>query len=212
MNKYNIPFDKLVRYIRDLSIVIAGIAVTLYASGWVTKNSEKNDLKLFLNSIKIEMEENIKVIDEAMEFIQPCLKYSEYLQTNDKKSLSADTIMKYLPNIYYSRSFSFKTNAFEMFKSSGSMRLMNNKELLLSIWDVYTELADLKDFFDWYDKTKTDDMIKEVSSVIVVKNKELDFNKSIIPMYNFYLIGLPENVPKECGKVMTKAKELVERL
>jgi hypothetical protein len=158
------------------------------------------------------MEENIKVIDEAMEFIQPCLKYSEYLQTNDKKTLNPDTIMKYASNIYYSRSFSFKTNAFEMFKSSGIMRLMTDKELLLSIWDAYVELADLKDFFDWYDKTKTDDMIKEVSDVIIVKNGSLDVNKTIIPMYNFYLIGIPGNVPRECEKVLTKAKELVERL
>jgi hypothetical protein len=212
MNKQKIPIEKLIKYIRDLSIVVAGIAVTLYASGWVTKSSEKNDLKLYLNSIKIEMEENIKVIDEAMEFIQPSLRYSEYLQTNDKTSLNADTIMKYVSSIYYSRTFSFKTNAFEMFKSSGSMRLMTDKELLLSIWDVYVELADLKDFFDWYDKTKTDDMIKEVASVIIVKNGELNVNRSIVPMYNFYLIGLPENVPRECGKVLIKARELIEKL
>jgi hypothetical protein len=82
----------------------------------------------------------------------------------------------------------------------------------LSIWDAYVELADLKDFFDWYDKTKTDDMIKEVSTVIDVKNGELNFNKAIIPMYNFYIIGIPGNVPRECEKVLTKANELMERL
>jgi hypothetical protein len=192
--------------------VVAGIAVTLYASGWVTKSSEKNDMKLYLNSIKIEMEENIKIINEAMEYIQPCLRYSEYLQTHDKTSLSSDTIMKYVSSFYYSRTFSFKTNAFEMFKSSGNMRLMNDRELLLAIWDVYVELADLKDFFDWYDKTKTDDMIKEVSEVIVVKNGALNIKKSIVPMYNFYLIGIPGNVPTECQKVLVKANELVARL
>jgi DNA gyrase/topoisomerase IV subunit B len=212
MNKEKFSMKIIVRYIRDLSIVVAGIAVTLYASYQVTGKSEKRDMKLYLNSIIMEMEENIKVLDEAMEYIQPSLRYSEYLQTHDKESLNEDTIISYATAFFTSQSFTFKTNAFEMFKGSGSMRLMNDKELLLSIWDVYVELADLKQFFDWYHKIKTDDLIKEAASMIVVENKTLILKKSTVPLYNFYLIGLPQNVPTECERVLIKSKDLVGRL
>jgi hypothetical protein len=201
----------IVRYIRDLSIVVAGIAVTLYASDRVTGRSEKRDMKLYLNAIKMEMEENIKVIDEATEYSLPSIKYSEYLMTHDKESLNEDTIRSYAAAIFSSKTFTFKTNAFEMFKSSGSMRLMNDKELLLSIWDVYVELADLKQFFDWYDQRKTDDMLKE-ASMIVVKNGKPELKTSDAPMYNFYIMGIPMNVPIECKRAMTKSTDLVEKL
>jgi hypothetical protein len=211
MDKTKISMKTIVRYIRDLSIVIAGIAVTLYASDRVTGRSEKRDLKLYLHAIKMEMEENIKVMDEAMTYIQPSIKYSEYLQTHDKESLNEDTIRSYVKVFYNSKTFTFKTNAFEMFKSSGSMRLVNDKELLLSMWDVYIELVDLKQFFDWYDKTKTDDMMKEVSN-IVVNNGTLELKTLNAPMYNFYILGLPQNVPTACEKVLTLSKDFVERL
>jgi hypothetical protein len=91
------------------------------------------------------------------------------------------------------------------------MRLVDDKELLLSMWDVYVELIDLKQFFDWYDKTKTDDMMKE-SSMIVIKNGILELQKSYVPMYNFYVLGIPQNVPRAFEKVLTKSKDFVEKL
>ena len=210
-DKSKISIKTIVRYIRDLSIVVAGIAVTLYASYQVTGKSEKRDLKLYLNAIKIEMEENIRVIDEAMAFAQPSIRYSEYLMAHDYELLDKDTIGSYVSTFFSSRTFTFKTNAFEMFKSSGCMRLMDDKELLLLMWDMYVELAELKHFFDWYDKTKTDDMLKE-GSTLIVKDGMLKLDTSNIPMYNFYIMGIPHNVPTECEKALTKAKALVEKL
>ena len=90
-----------VRYVRDLSIVVAGIAVTLYASDRVSGRSEKRDLKLYLNAIKLEIEENIKTLDEAIEGLQPSIRYSDYLKSHDKESLDKDTIISY-QSAYYS--------------------------------------------------------------------------------------------------------------
>jgi hypothetical protein len=42
------------------------------------------------------------------------------------------------------------SNAFEMFKASGSMRFIKNKEVLLSIWDAYANLEKEKIQSDIY--------------------------------------------------------------
>jgi len=202
----------IIRYIRDFSIVVAGIAVTLYVNYRITNQGEKRDINLYLNAIQLEMEENIKTLDKAIEYIKPSVRYSQYLQTHDKESLDNDTIKSYLSVFYSSQSFTFKTNAFEMFKSSGVMRLMNDKELLLTIWDVYAELSDVKELLDWGDQIKTNDLIKEASGAIVVKDRGPVLSTENAPMYSFYIIGIPENMLNGCEEVMPKLKHLVEKL
>jgi hypothetical protein len=204
--------NTIVRYIRDLSIVIAGIAVTLYFTGRITNQSEKRDIGLYLNAIKIEMEENIKIVNEAIEYIQPSVRYSAYLYSHDKESLNKDTIKSYLTAFYTSQSFTFKTNAFEMFKSSGTMRLMNDKNLLLSIWDMYAKLTDLKELFDWCDQIKKEAMMKEASMAVVVKDGKPTLQLDDTPMYSFYITGITLSMLSESEKVLKEAQEFVEKL
>jgi len=211
-DEYKMSMKTIIRYIRDFSIVVAGIAVTLYVNYRITNQGEKRDINLYLNAIKLEMEENIKTLDKAIEYIKPSIRYSQYLQTHNKESLDKDTINSYVPVFYSSQSFTFKTNAFEMFKSSGVMRLMNDKELLLTIWDVYAQLTDLKELLDWSDQIKTNDLIKEASESIVVKDGKPKLSTENAPMYSFYVIGIPENMLNGCNEVMPKLKELAERL
>ena len=52
-----------------------------------------------------------------------------------------------------------------MFKGSGTMRLMNDKELLMKIWNVYDALNLLKELIDEHNKLKRDFMVKEISLV-----------------------------------------------
>jgi hypothetical protein len=207
-----ISIKTIVKYLRDFSIVVAGIAVTLYVNDRITNQGEKRDMVLYLNAIKMEMEENIKIIDEAIEFVQPSVRYSNYLQTHNVESLNKDTIKSYLPVYYSSRSFTFKTNAFEMFKSSGVMRLMEEKELLINIWDIYAELTDLKELIDWCDQIKTTDLIKEASSAIVVEGGKPLLHTENAPMYSYYVVGIPQNMKNGCEEVLPKLKALVEKL
>jgi len=200
--KIKLSIKDIVRYVRDLSIVVAGIAVTLYASDRVSGKSEKRDLKLYLNAIKLEMEENIEILNEAIEDLQPSLKYSDYLMSHNKKSLDKDTIASYKDTYYFIASYGFKTNAFEMFKSSGTMRLVDDKKLLLSLWDVYDELSSVNDTFEWFVPIKWEDMKKEIS--LLLDDKEVK-----VPMYNFYATGMPYQILQPCERALEKAKEMI---
>jgi len=205
-NKVNISMTTLVRYVRDLSIVIAGIAVTLYASDRVSGRSEKRDLKLYLNAIRLELEENNKTLEQAIEGLQPSIGYSEYLKSHDKDSLDMDTISFYKEIFYSYIGYSLQSNAFEMFKSSGIMRLIDDKELLLSLWEVYDEFSSVNQTFDLIFPIKWEDIKKEIS--MLIDGQEL----KVAPMYNYHFIGMPQQIMQPCVNTLKKSKEMVEKL
>jgi hypothetical protein len=76
-----------------------------------------------------------------------------------------------------------KVNAFDMFKTSGNMRLVDNKELLLSIWDTYSILAETKQIFDTTTQMKLEEM-KKYFYLNSMPDEELLINP---PMYDFYV-------------------------
>lgn len=196
----------IVRYIRDFSIVVAGIAVTLYVNYKVTHQSEKRDVALYLNAIKMELEENLKIVDDAIEELHPSIKYANYIKSHDLKSLNKDTINSY-GSIYYSAPlYSFKTNAFEMFKTSGTMRLVDDKELLLSLWDVYNGLDQLKWVLDFCLQMKWDDIKKELE--LQVEGEKM----KKAPMYMFYFTGMYNNMLKPCKENSKLLKEMIAKL
>ena len=128
MNKTKISFGKIGKYIREISVVVIGVAITLSASYWITNRKEKRDTTLYLNTIKLELKENLKILDEFhQKFILPSVNYSDYLRSYDKKSLNVDSLKyyTYVRGIVFNVSpITIKTSAFEMFKTSGSMRLV----------------------------------------------------------------------------------------
>ena len=211
MNKSKKSKNKIVKFIRETAVVVIGVAITLSASFLITKSNEKRDIHLYLNAIKMELEENTKILNEATEYFKPLVSYSAYLRSHDKKSLNKDSLNNYIHACYWVQSFVFKTNAFEMFKSSGMMRLMNNKELLMAIWDVYTELFVLKNEYDEHEKRRWNYSEKEIPLFVFDKGQMIyDF----IPMYDFFkldytkgMLSMSEQALKEIEKVQLKLEE-----
>jgi len=173
------------KYFREISVVVIGVAITLSASYWIGIKNEKRDMTLHLRAIRMELQENAKDIGLLIRNLQPAHNYTAYLRSHDKKSLDKDTLNSYFFFCYSPPvSITFKTNAFEMFKSSGTMRLMNDKELLMEIWQVYDGINILKELIDEHNKLKWDFMEKEISLVDVDTDGRIERN--IIPMYDFY--------------------------
>ena len=212
MNNTKSTTSKIGKYLREISVVVMGVAVTLSASYWIGVKNEKRDMALHLNAIKMELEENAKDIGNLIELFKPELEYTAYLQSHDRKSLNKDTLDSYFFYCYgVSPMVTFKTNAFEMFKSSGTMRLMNDRELLLAIWTVYDELTLLKQLSDEYNKLKWNFIEKEISLVDMDTNREIE--REIIPMYDFYKkVGGSTALLITSERFLKNIKEMVLRL
>ena len=197
---------KVLKYLRELSVVVVGIAITVSIGIWINNRNNEKDLELYLDAIKLELEQNIKDIDLIIESMQQSVAYANYLATHDKDSLNRDTINSYSNVFYQIQSISYKTNAFEMFKLSGVMRLMDDRELLLSIWEGYTFLDELKTLLEWGFQLKFEEVKKELPMLAAGKT---DF----IPMYTFYTVTpWPYEMPRLCSDASDTLKEILSKL
>jgi len=208
MKKKSIKTIKtIVRYLRDFSIVVAGIAVTMYVNDRITNRSEKRDLKLYLKAVKIELEENINDVEQKIVLFQRSVRYADYLRMNEKSSLNNDTILSYAKNGWASiTTIIFKTNAFEMLKTSGTLRLVDDKELLLSIWNVYYTLDIVKNYLNNGYQIKSE----ELNRYIQLSDKERD---GLVPMYQFFAVStIPDEMLRISEEILKQLKATVEKL
>ena len=196
----------IVTYIRDFSIVVAGIAVTLYVNDIVTNQGEKRDLKLYLNTIIMELEENKKEMNNVLDYLQPSADYAEYLSSHHRDSLSRDTLKIYEKVFTAAQVFTFNTNAFEMFKSSGVMRLVEDKELLLLIWNTYSSINDLKYLLDM-----SFDMKREALTDLIALAKQGE--KINAPMYDYFTdVNVTQTSLRDCIETLETIDKLIAEL
>ena len=170
-------------------------------------------MTLFLNAIKIEIEENLTIINSAKEYLQDETKYEAYLSLHDNQSLNNDTLKYYMDFCCYQlQKIELSTNAFEMLKSSGVMRLMD-KDLLLSIWKTYQKFITLNDFFKNYYERKFEHIEREA---ILIKNGEMNFEelkyKKDAPMYNFYAVSIAGAILQNWDENEKFVREILSKL
>ena len=199
---------KIGNYFKEISAIVIGVTITLSASYWLGMRGEKRDMALYLNAIKLEIEENIKDYPVMKTYLKREIEYTNYLKSFNIESLNNDSLEYHANNVFASvQSFSPKTNAFEMFKTSGIMRLMHDKELLLSLWEVYESFAEIKETSEWNLKIKWDEIDKSFS--LLLEGHEL----KPAPMYKYYYIyGHAIGTMKLMEKSLKLSEEMLLKL
>lgn len=199
------------RYVRDFSIVVAGIAVTLWIQSLLTNHSERKDTKLYLNALKMELHSNRVCLDSILlPSMEASMRYVEYILAHDVKTANPDTLRKYKYVYHHIAMPSYFYDAFEMFKTSGNMRFITDKEMLQSIWSVY---SDLKRFDAWICKYY-DEKLEEVRK----DNRMEVYGKSAaIPMYDFYMSysgkgEIEYNIVRNCKGISADITETLRLL
>ena len=206
MNKQKKPLKKIGKYLSKISVIVIGVAITLGVSHWISVRSEKRDIALHLNAIKLELEENIKHIEGIKRRLEPNVRYTNYLRSHDKKSLNRDSIEKYMGAAYAFEIYvPFKTTAFEMFKQSGTMRLLDDKEVLLSLWNVYQQLDFLQNALDWLFQIRVEELKKEFPLVFSGQNVD-------VPMYFFHITGTANLMMGPIEMVLKMSREVTEKI
>jgi len=137
-------FKESGKTLRDIMVVVIGIAITFSLNNWISKRNERKDVQLYLNAVKMELEDNLKNVENIYIYHKEARKLSEYLRSCKPDTYQLDSLNKYLRIIQSSQTFIWKTSAFEMFKMSGTMRLLKDKELLASIWNTYERFEFIK--------------------------------------------------------------------
>lgn len=203
--KVKLSMQAIGKYLRELSIVVAGIAITFGISNWINDRNSKKDLEQYLNTIKLELKTNIEIYEEEINILDKQISYTRYLQSHNKESLNSDTIQKYGFPISQIRDSKPLYNAFEMFKSSGSMRSIKNKELLLSIWEAYSEIEFIYTDFQAYYQYKKDKLSQDFELKLSGKQTQ-------VLLYNFFISGADLNLQNRSKANLQGLKETVAKI
>jgi predicted small secreted protein len=163
--------------------VIIGIAITFMVSGWISSRNEKKDIQRYLEMVKMELEDNLPIVQGLSIFYEQAQNFSNYLLTIGKQeNLQADSLKKYENVIRNTPIINYQSGAYEILKSSGTMRLIRDKELLKSIIDSYSTL-------EYAQKAGNREMeIKSNKLFDVITVSGIDYN--LLP-----LMQKPENKP-----------------
>ncbi|GHS91999.1 hypothetical protein FACS1894203_3770 [Bacteroidia bacterium] len=208
---------KIGNYFRELSIVIIGVAVTLYVSTVVSETKERKDLELQLNTVYTELKDNLQRIDSLIEHRNKSKILSKYLVEyyHNPGPVVADSIHKYSDVIGYMHLFVYKKGAYDMFMNSGAMKLFNDKELLLDITDCYAMIEELKEDHVLYESQKLEQLKKIFDYDFKIVEEGIDLTSSKFrKLYNFFLMfrldDIAEKTREKTEKVLSNRKEIKE--
>lgn len=204
--------NKIVRYLRELSVVVIGIAITVSVTLWVSRMNEKRDIKLYLIAITAELKENTKKLEFIKRYSQREMLYTNYLKSNVKEARDADSLAYYASHCAFSvEKFLLKSNAFDMFKSSGLMRLLVNQESMLTLWQTYDYLSRVETGLDWIADHKWEQIKIEMSRIGEGTMSTEDLINTPI-MYDFYIFDMYATQMIGIENALNDAKETIEKL
>jgi len=213
MKKPKILFKPIAKYVREISVVVIGVAITPFASYLITKGSEKRKLALYTNSIQMELSSNAEILDYFAGLLEKANKYANYLRSNENKSLNKDTLAYYRRTdsdglgfeYFLSVSPILQTYAFEMFKLSGGINQIKDKELLFSVWEAYFKIEYMKVLLDKYFQLKEEEYMNELR--LSVEGKPV-----AVPMKIFHSTHFPIAMVQWCKEFSEVLRKTAEKL
>jgi hypothetical protein len=210
MKKLKFSIGKIGKYLLEISVVVIGVAITLSVSFWISQRGEKRDYHLYVSAVKLELTDNIRYLSEEKErLLSKEFEYARYLKSHEKKQLNLDSIRYYAKDGYtHTEVIAFRKAAFEMFKSSGAMRLMQNKEVMQKIWEAYFLMQRHEITLEKSEQIKIEYLNRWLH--------ERELTPNAIPLYYFYVSGIYDaylesklNIYEEISELL---KEIVEEL
>lgn len=197
-------------YLRELSVVIIGIAITFFFSDIISKSKEKKDLNTQLSIIYDELEENLEVIDRLIVHYDRHLKLRYYLQKYmaHPDGNYADSVQLYSSTAFNSAGFYYKRSAYEMFINSGMMKAVEDRQLLLDITESYLKLEAVKQEHEKHLELKYNEYTKLYSKL---NKKFLTTNKVDITNPLFENILIFHTVNTGIGESVKNLKKQIEK-
>jgi len=222
MKKIKISAAPILKFLRELSVIVTGIIITVGIGFWVNNNNNKNDMKQYLDTVITELEKNADLFDRYALWLNKSVRYSNYIRSNDKNALNKDSLTFYTlsTSIIYDVNSSdygcgslnpvsgvsiFTTDAFEMLKSSGAMRQVKDKELLLAICEAYTIVEDTKYNIEMNFQEKKNEWSREVH--LLAEGKPV-----AVPMELFYSYYGVESLKWGCTAASERIRDTLTKL
>lgn len=206
---------KLGSYFRELSIVIIGVAVTLYANNVISSMQEKKDLRLQLNAVYTELEDNQYRVEQLIDFYDRAGQLRDFLwnyHDHPEMNVSEDTLRRYNTVINDGRGFVYRKGAYDLFMTSGALKLFDNKQLILDITECYELMEETKSEHDYFLQLRLEQFKNLYQhDVNFITGDHNITDPRVRNIYNFYMLTIGDqsnifNLKERIGNVLSKNK------
>lgn len=145
-------------YIRQTSIVVIGVLITFGGSELITSCSEQKDIKATMLLIRDELANNRENFEKIVAKFSEDEHLSALLMKHNMncRAIPEDSLKQFRFSIGQIGSFYYTRNALDILKNSMLMQKISDKELLLSLIDVYETLEGYKMSVKLYYEMKED--------------------------------------------------------
>ena len=195
------PIKKIGKFIREVSVVVIGIAIAVSINGWISNRSERNNVDAFLQAVRMELETNLELLEGSNQaVILPAVRYAHYLESLGGQPANPDSIRYHLPNVIYNQDgLRAITHAFEMFKFSGYMRLVD-PDLQLVIWATYSFIDEAVQSTRQMSNMRWEEIMRH-NFWQTVSDEELVENP---PLYDFYVHSRMHTIWVNWHRILTE--------
>lgn len=158
-------------YLRQFSIVTAGIIVTFWGNDRIIEHARQKEVQATMQLIIEELKESRSKLQGVTKLMNVDRRISQLVLANDfnMESISTDTLKKYQSFFGNLSSFRYTTDALEVLKSSSLMQHVSDKKLLQDITRTYYQLNSARENIDSYYDMKSES-INEVMIGLDEKN------------------------------------------
>lgn len=147
-------------YLRELSVVIIGILITLSITNLINNYNRQKDLDGMLSLVKQELYENLESLDGVQRRWEGEAHIFSVIRKNDFNidAIPVDTLGKYYYAIGALHGFSGKTDSYDVLKASTQVQYIKHKGLLQNLSYAYSRISALNDQLTIYSEKKADYM------------------------------------------------------
>ncbi|MCC8173893.1 MAG: hypothetical protein LIO65_05815, partial [Odoribacter sp.] len=82
----------IIKYFREISVVVIGIAITFLVSDWISQRNEKKTVNRYLAAVMIELEDNRNLVREKQLFYKKTHDLAMYLLRDKPENHHPDSI------------------------------------------------------------------------------------------------------------------------
>lgn len=175
-------------YIRQFSIVVAGIVVTFAGSNAISNHAKQKEIKAVMELVQSELLHNQKQLSLIRKQLDNERKMAFLLVENnfDYSQIPSDTLMAYQSLFTRLGSFKYTQDAVEILKNSSLMQQISDKNFLLSVMQSYEVLRGIeKDVTEYYIWKK--ESVFSIFSLVNDEDRELMRNGNVSVSYRVFL-------------------------
>lgn len=203
-------------YLRELSVVIIGVAVTFYVSGIIESSREQKDIKAQLSTIYDELSYNLTQLEALNKYYDNHEKVKRQLRAfiETPEKANNDSINEAARLIGKTHTFVYKKGAYGLFEDSGAIKSFKDRKLLLKISDTYTLLERCKENYLEYSNLKLNEIQKlyNMSTELLMQDSSWLNIPEARGILNFYLMvsrEVEEGDTSEIEEVLKEIKQYI---